>query len=297
MQQASEEEGFLNRIQQWSQGDCVLGDFPIFWGFNKEHPLTEISLELAEESDSTLGISIGADQVEGLVVISQTCDIVRKVSDRPFVQVVPIVQVHEKDVETIRLRMRPRFAYLPALSEKGFVADLDRVLTIEKAFLAEWSRYPAFENDSQRRSFIETIRRYYDRPAFPDIFVNGIKKLAKWIHEKHDRESGSGRNEITPSHPGIYLRALEMVLVRARPSWEAESFSVEFILVRKSDEDGISASAWEEFKSLCERKVDLPMTINSRWVEMSLSALPAKLYLECDQLDLNYLSDETRRRP
>lgn len=295
--QLPEVDDFIERVQQWNQGDYVLGEFPILWGFDKNHPLTKVSLELAEESDPVLGVSIGAEKVSGFVVVSQTCDIVRRVSERPYVQLAPIVSVDEHDVELIRLRLRPRFVYLPSLAEHCLVADLDRILTVEKSFLAVWERFPAFGDEPQRRSFAETIRRYYDRPAFPNAFVEGLRKLETWFREKHDRTPDLPKKGPTPFHPRACLRALEMVLVRPNPSWDAPNLHVDFILIRKSEEDGITALVWEEFRKTCEGKVSLPKEITSRWsTEIPLSNLPAKLYLECDQLDLAYLSDETRRK-
>ena len=288
----------MDRIQQWSQGDCVLGALPILWGFDKECPLTDTTREQAEDSEPILGVSIGGDEVAGLVVISQTCDIVRRASERPFVQVAPLVERSEEEMELIRLRMKPRFGFLPTLAERRLVADLDRVLTIEKAFLAKWERIPAFRDEIQRLSFTETIRRYYNRPAIPEPFVNAVRKLSAWFHEKHDRVPDPPRKgPVVPFHPGACLRALAMLLVRVNPSWDAPAFHVDFILVRKSDEDGIPASAWEEFKGACQAKVMLPSSMTSRWEDVSLDALPAKLYLECNILDLDYLSDGTRRRP
>ena len=274
----------------------MYSELPILCGYDKERPLTDVSQEQAKESDPILGISIAADTVVGFVVISQTCDIVRRLSDRPFAQVAPIVQVSAGDVESIRLRMRPRFVYLPVLAERCLVADLDRILTIEKSFLAAWERIPLFGEEAQRRSFAETIRRYYNRPAFPDAFVKGIRGLEAWFHKKHDRESDPPKKGPPAFQPGACLRALEMVLVRATPSWNAPVFHVDFLLVRKSDEDEIPASVWEEFKKACEEKLTLPLEIfTSWWSEMPLNHLPAKLFLESDVLDLDYLSDETRR--
>lgn len=283
-------------IRLWSQGDCAIGELPILWGFAQDDPLTATAREQAREGEPVLGVSIAAEAVDGLVVVSQTCDIVRGLSDRPFVQVAPLVRTDETDLVLIRARMRPRFAYLPALAGECLIADLDRVFTVEKTLLARWNRVPSCEDEGQRRSFSETIRRYYNRPALPDSFVQGVRGLEAWFREKHDRVPDPPKKGPTPFHPGACLRALEMVLIRANPSWEASSFHVDFLLVRKSDEDGISAETWKKFMDVCKGKVTLPAQITSGWSEMPLLHLQAKRYLESEVLDFDYLSDGTRRK-
>jgi hypothetical protein len=290
------DEGDLQTvIDRWSQGDCTLGELPILWGFAQDHPLTATATEQAGEGEPVLGVTIAAEAVEGLVVVSQTCDIVRGHSDRPYVQVAPLVRTDEVGLDLVRARMRPRFAYLPALADECLIADLDRVFTVEKTLLARWERIPSCEDEGQRRSFSETIRRYYNRPAFPEAFVQAVRGLEAWFRDKHDRWADPPKKGPTPFHPGACLRALEMVLVRANPAWEAPTFHVDVLLVRKSDEDGISAETWKKFMDACKGKVTLPAHITSSWHEMPLLHLQAKRYLESEVLDLDYLSDGSRR--
>ena len=235
----------ITRIKQWSQGDCVLEELPILWGFDKDFPLTETAREQAEKSEPILGVSIGGDAVVGLVVISQTCDIVRDLTERPFVQVAPLVERDEQALELIRLRMVPRFAFIPALRDRRLVADMDRVLTVEKSFLAKWGQIPGFEDEPQRLSFAETIRRYYNRPAFPEQFSDALKKLNRWFQDKHDQAQSPAKPRKPPVvfHPGKCMRALDMFLVRVNPSWTASTYHVDFFLVRRSATDGISPRA------------------------------------------------------
>ncbi len=59
------------------------------------------------------------EEVEGVVMLTQTCDIVRPCIRRPFVEVAPLAGLNEKEVEEVRLMMRPSFAYVPAMAVKG----------------------------------------------------------------------------------------------------------------------------------------------------------------------------------
>lgn len=290
-------ENLQTAISQWSQGDAVLGEFPFFWAYDPQKPLKD-SAEQAEDAEPINGVAIAGAMVKGVVLISQTCDIVRAFSDRPYIQLVPLVEVDRHTLDLVRKGMRPRFLFLPAFADQNLVADLDRIISVEKTFLGVWERRPSFSTEAERRSFAESIRRYYSRPAFPAPFVEALRPLEEWFRLKHDKTPDlPKKGKTAPFHPGPCLRALEMVLVKANPSWESMTFRVEFVLVRKLEEDGIPAADWETFIQECRTRAQLPEEIPSEWSEKPLAHLPAKLYLESDILDLGHLSDETRRRP
>ena len=50
------------------------------------------------------GATVVLDEVQGVVMLSQTCDIVRNCRLRPFVEVAPLIEVDELWVEEIRRR-------------------------------------------------------------------------------------------------------------------------------------------------------------------------------------------------
>ncbi len=67
-------------LQKWQQGDYVLGEHWFIQRCHPDRPLTEASKDAArEESD------LVESEVRGLVVVTQTCDIVRTCSNRPFI--------------------------------------------------------------------------------------------------------------------------------------------------------------------------------------------------------------------
>jgi hypothetical protein len=86
-----------------------------------------------------------------------------------------------------------------------------------------------------------------------------------------------------------------MILVRALPSWDAPSIRVDFLLVRRNEEDGISPETWEEFISECRTRTSFSANITATWEEIPLLHLQARRYLESEILDLDYLSDGTRK--
>jgi len=168
-------------ISRWSQGDFVRGDHAFLWGFHPDRPLTEASTAQAQDADLTLGFALAGSEVKGLTVVSQTCDILRSFEERPFVQVAPLYEMQDEEAErAVQRRSYPRYAFLPNLGGSRLVVDLDRIFTVEKSMLAIWDRQPGCSTDDQRRSLTETIRRYYTRPALPELtFRTSRSQLAR----------------------------------------------------------------------------------------------------------------------
>lgn len=120
-------------IEEWCQGDYALGEYWFVQRCNPKKPLTEVSEEAAKEETD-----LAEEEVRGFVVVTQTCDIVRFCISRPFVEVVPLVEVDERDMSEIQKARRPQYAYIPEVAELNLVADLDRVMTVEKSVVVEW---------------------------------------------------------------------------------------------------------------------------------------------------------------
>lgn len=137
-------------LQEWRQGDLALDESWFVHVGDSARPLTDAAPEAADE-----GVQAFTSEVEGLVMVSQTCDIVRGRANRPFVEVSPLVQVHDSDYQSVKKGRRPSLATLPNLEEKRLVVDLDRVMTIEKAVVASWTRTPGYENDADARVFAQ----------------------------------------------------------------------------------------------------------------------------------------------
>lgn len=77
-------------LKDWRQGDCVVGERWLVFRTDLERPLTPDGAAAAAE-----GADTAESEVFGLMVLTQTCDLVRKSSERPFVEVCPLVEVDE----------------------------------------------------------------------------------------------------------------------------------------------------------------------------------------------------------
>lgn len=122
-------------LQHWSQGDVVLdSDVEFLHLADLSRPLSPASNQVADSPADIGEIQPGAapilDQVAGLVMLTQTCDVVRDCRKRPFVEVAPLVQVTADELNDIRRLKRPAFAYVPATAADCLVADLDRTMTV-----------------------------------------------------------------------------------------------------------------------------------------------------------------------
>jgi hypothetical protein len=261
-------------LKEWCQGDCVLGDHWFVQRCNPERPLTEASSDAAKE-----GTDLVEDEVRGFVVVTQTCDIVRSCDSRPFIEVVPLVEVDEQCLYEVRRSRRPQYAYIPGVAELNLVADLDRVMTVEKAVVAEWERKSGGRNDEDIRALGQALARKRVRFAFPDDFTELAKKLQKRMQDKHDRASVEGEA----------LRALREIRVRAAPSWGAPKIQLMFWFIR--DEAQVQELGWDR---LLKQWLQLiPASGRFQSVEglvVSLEDMTAKDYVESDPLDLDRLS-------
>lgn len=262
-------------LAEWRQGDVALDAGSFVHVADGEAALTD------EAAEAGAGTHIIQGTVEGSVILTQTCDIVRPCVKRPFIEVAPLVEVEEGVAHEIDRGYRPNYAIVPALRAKRLVADLDRVMTVEKSIVATWSRTPGHTTDEQARAFAQTLARKRVRFAFPDDFNALVKKLQSRIEEKHDKLSDEGRA----------LRVLREIRVTASPSWDSLGVEVFFWFVRNEAQTTFEGRSWDDLLENWNKLV--PVTGRFTKVEgvvLTLGDMTAQDYVESDPLDLDYLS-------
>jgi len=132
-----------DRLAAWQQGDFTFdcGEF--------------LFLEEAEEGDEPYEpVFVGG--IEGCVVISQTCDIVRDASIIPNVTVCPLVKVDAQRVSDIEKGMAPRYGLLANVPD-GVVADFSRAMSVSKGLLVVWQRGRGCTNDDELFEFATSL--------------------------------------------------------------------------------------------------------------------------------------------
>lgn len=212
----------------WRQGDVTLGEDSIaVYLANLARPHSDLSMEAAErlryegQTPGQRPVPVVDDKVRGLVMLSQTCDIVRDCLDRLHVVMAPLVEVKVDELEDVELLRRPRFIFVPATAGDCLVADLDIHVTVEKAVLAGWERTPGWETDGEMHAFSKALVRNATRFPFPDDFVAAVAKLRGRVFSKHNRESEEGR----------LLRKLDEIRLRAYPSWDGAKVRLHWLFL------------------------------------------------------------------
>ena len=263
-------------LADWRQGDCVVDGEHWFIHRGEEARKSGFQHEQSDKDSPELLES----EVEGFVILTQSCDVVRKWSERPFVIISPLVAVDPNDLSKIKRGQVPKYAFIDGVSDKNLVGDLDRVMTIEKKEVATWPRIIGCSTDEHKRAFSQAVPRKHSRFAFPDEFNFLVRRLRARLQEKHDKITAEGEA----------LRGLREIRVRAAPSWEASEVELMFWFIR--EEEPASQSGAEE--SLLSKWLGLiPPFGRFKKVEgviVALDYLTARDYVESDRLDLDHLS-------
>ena len=282
----AEERTIDQALRVWRQGDVSLDAGLEFVHFaNLSRPHSPASAQVAEAlANDGEAIEAGAtavlEEVRGVVILSQTCDIIRGCRDRPFVEVAPLIEVPEQWVEEIRRLKRPAFAYVPTTVGDRLVADLDRTMTVEKALIAGWTRIPGWETDDALRDFARALARKRSRFAFPDDFIAAARNLQEHLIDKHNRQTDEG----------AHLRALREIRVRAAPSWDDDEVQLSWWFIKEADPVDVQVD-WPRFLdqwlALFDQtgrfRLDPPIACR-------LEDMTARDYVESDHLDLDRLT-------
>ena len=207
----------------------------------------------------------------------------RSCSSRPFVEVVPLVEVNEQDLYEVKRGRRPQYAFIPGVAEHCLVADLDRIMTLDKAVVAGWERKLGCQNDLEVRSLAQALARKRIRFAFPDDFTQWARKLQERFREKHDKSSLEGQA----------LRALREIRVQAAPSWNDSEIQIMFWFIRDEEQVQFQGTQWTQLLEQWRKLI--PASERFQSVEgqvVTLEDITAKEYVESDPLDLDHLSSQ-----
>ncbi len=294
MPETAVREPWMNEVdaalKTWRQGDCVVGDQELTFRFDPKQPVSPAAVIAAKEGADD-DPAIAAVTVPGLAVITQTCDLAsKKVHLRPFVEVAALYAEPSKGrVAWIKKGQENRFAFVPALEDRGLVADLDRTMVIERPVLALWTaqRIRGCRTDEEVRSFQLALMRKHGRPAFPNEFVSLIGPLGSWIKENVAGE--------TPEAAAI--ANLREIRVRPNPDWNAPNVTVTVYFVREiGAPEVVGGRPWHEWLEDWQRLLETApasggsQKFRAEAIVQSLPAMTAAEYVLSDRLDVDHLS-------
>lgn len=266
-------------LNHWRQGDFALGDHWFVHRCEPSIPIAEAAREAADQ-----GVDLGETPVRGLVVVTQSCDIVRRCAERPFVEVSPLVEVNADRLREIEHGRWPGYAAIPTLASQLLVADLDRTMTVEKPVVASWERGIGCRTDPERRAFARALARKRSRFAFPDDFTALAGKLRDRLMDKHGRDSPEGRA----------LRALREVRVHASPSWDSDVVELHFWFLREPGQVDFDGTRWEVHLETWRKLLPRGGRFTKAEGQVAeLDDLTARDYVDSDPLDLDHLTAPT----
>jgi hypothetical protein len=243
-----------------------------------------------EEGEERIAPFFGDPDPAGLVVVSQTCDIISDPGRSPMVAVCPLVAVDKRRLDEIARGGAPRFGFVEHAPE-GLVADFSRVMSISKQLLFGWVRQAGFSDQARALNFARGLERAYGRFAFPDAFNESIRPLEGKIKSKYGK----------PESPlGKAVRSLAELRVRPSAKWDGREVPVAFLLIFAPADKRVLAPLQikEEFEKALK---DLPWQGGFGLADPSVRIgdyedFTARDYIESVPLDLNALSFAARYR-
>ena len=281
------------RLNDWNQGDVVLGTaIPFVYLADYRQPITDGSREVAaaEHAEGEAHVGMVAIDVPGVVIISQSCDLVRSCAEQPFVKLAALQKVGSDFLDEVKRRRRPRFAFIPAIADHLLVANLDAVSTVEKSIIAAvdpLDRIRGCRTDAEVRELGFALSRNMERFAFPDDFTTSMRSIQARILEKHGTTTHDKKGK--PTDEGALITALREFRVACLPSWSASDPALTFYLIFNSraeipaDRDEIARALFKRFKPSGPFK-DFALRL------IELSELSAEAYVSSEPLDLEHLS-------
>jgi hypothetical protein len=258
---------FNAALLPWRQGDIAQPGVIIVVA-RRALPLSTLTKELAAAEEADFFTS--EEDVERVVVLTQTCDIVRTVSDddpgaRLWVQVAPVVKLAEAQAALARKGRITRFAAVPGSADE--FADLDRCTTIEKPVLVQMERVDASPTDQQRAAFGEALARNRGRFAFPDDLEKCLGPFKALMAKRAGKNSQEGR----------CLDAVAQIRAEPDPDWNSDQIdvTVHFIV----DADQLPATDEEIAFPPAEMTVVAAMTDPSKITKMIEDSSPGDVAL------------------
>ncbi len=267
-----ESENIDAKLRAWRQGDVALDVDWFVHIANGNQLLTDIEVEEREIGAVTTG-------AKGVVVVSQTCDIVRNCLKRPFVQVARLVHMTNEQIGGVQRLERPQFLLIPSIVHMGLVGDIDQIMTVEKSIVADWTRSPGCTNDTERRQVADALARHKNRPALPDEFAKVVSPLFDRLRNQRKSQNDEGRA----------IRALNQIRVTAQPDWSAPEIDLHFWFILGENTD--PEIEWEKIVEGWIVRLDGQSgfrTFSGAAVE--LSDMTADEYVNSDVWDLDRLS-------
>jgi hypothetical protein len=158
---------------------------------------------------------------EGVVIVSQTCDVVQ---DRvPVIHVAPLTTLEGSKAAQARGGRWIRYIPVPNLGDDKF-ADVAHVCPVHKAVIASCTRQPGVETPTDTSKFGKSVGRNFSRFAFPDEVTAWMELLADSLRSK----SGN-----LNSPEGRLLERVIQFRLQSLTGWDSPPYDLRLIVIVK----------------------------------------------------------------
>lgn len=184
----SSRDGITARLESFRQGEVV--DLPRLVYAAASHGLSRMPTSL-------FGIlsNVARSKVRQVVVLTQTCDIVRPPDKRPYVQVAALIRIDDPNTaKRYAEGETPQYVAVPEAGTDVF-ADLDRIMTLDKRLIADCPHHAGVAADpGEVGRFGQAVARKFGRYPFPDYFIESVEPLRGRILRRWDKpDSAEGK--------------------------------------------------------------------------------------------------------
>jgi hypothetical protein len=213
------------------------------------------------------------------MILSQSCDIIRDVDQRPHVAVAVLVSATAEEIARAERLDVPSRLFVEALRPASLLVDLDAIGTVHKAVVASWLRTQGCSTDEEQRRLGRGLARHRQRFAFPDVFNALVIPIRRWIEAK--------RNKASPH--GNFVRAIVEMRVRC-DNWDHPN-ELTFLAIIACQPEEEEAAQWHEAAAQLAGKAKRDGWPEPDMLIATYDDVSAREYLESDRLDWDGLSD------
>jgi hypothetical protein len=224
---------------------------------------------------------------ELLVIVSQTCDILKEQTKEPFVEAIRAFWAEDPSIIREAGRNSARYFLLQQRkigdSNQGLIADATFRVLIDKAALRQLKPVQCFnaEDEKTLRKFSNWLGHRYSRPAIPDNYVRAIQRPIVQAIEK-----------LSDSNPlqGILDRLAEIRF--AVENSEGKPLKANFIFLEDgSGETGIDPESMASFAGwIAERLSKTGLAELADWQLLSYEQISVADYFDTHQLPLDHFT-------
>ncbi len=187
----------------WQQG-VLLPTLPGALHFSLDDPLTGIARTAKAEAEAAyqskvakgkppisrraFGFGSSGKAKERLVIVTQTCDIVKEPRIEPTVQAIRAFIT--TTTETLRRAGGSSKRQFVLDETRGLIAEMSPIVTIEKPVLLDFTPEPGAGDEATRKRFADWLADRFSRPAHDDEVVGAVIKPILDLLRQMQNEAG-----------------------------------------------------------------------------------------------------------